>query len=51
MALLQNIALFNSLTDEDFIAIDNAGQLKNLCTALSLDLQSISDKPSNVYTA
>jgi len=36
---LSTISLFNHMTDEDFIAIHNAGQLKNLCQALSLDLQ------------
>ena len=25
-----NVTLFNNLTDEDFIAIHNAGQLKNI---------------------
>jgi len=37
---LSTISLFNNLTDEDFIAIHNAGQLKRLCMALSLDLNS-----------
>lgn len=36
---LSAISLFNNLTDDDFIAIHKAGQLKNLCYALSLDLQ------------
>ena len=42
------------MTDDDFIAVHNAGQLKNLCFALSLDLQSIKDKKfkdNNTYTA
>ena len=38
------LTLFNNMTDEDFIAIHNAGQLKNLCLALSLDLEPLSTK-------
>ena len=38
------LTLFNHLTDEDFIAIHDAGQLNNLCLALSLDLQPHSPK-------
>ena len=51
---LSTIALFNHMTEEDFIAIHNAGQLKNLCMALSLDLQPINDekfKEDNTYSA
>ncbi len=51
---LSTISLFNNLTDEDFLAIHNAGQLKNLCLALSLDLQSIKDEKitkNKTYTA
>ena len=51
---LSTIALFNHMTEEDFIAIHNAGQLKNLCMALSLDLQPIDDekfKENNTYSA
>ena len=51
---LSTISLFNHMTDDDFLAIHNAGQLKNLCLALSLDLQSIKDekiKTNNTYTA
>jgi len=33
------LTLFNNLTDEDFMAIHEAGQLKSLCLALALDLQ------------
>ena len=36
MPHLQNLALFNALTDEDFIAIHDAGQLKSLCSAICL---------------
>jgi len=31
---------FNHMSDEDFIAVAEAGQLLNLCNALSLDLNS-----------
>jgi|TARA_B110000908_G_scaffold7432_1_gene9259 hypothetical protein len=41
---LNALSLFNNLTDEDFIAIHEAGQLKNLCHALSFDLNSKSNK-------
>jgi len=33
------LTLFNNLTDEDFLAVHNSGQLKSLCMALSLDLE------------
>jgi len=45
---LNTISLFNHLTDEDFLAIHNAGQLKNLCQALTLDLQH---KKDTTYSA
>jgi len=51
---LSTLSLFNHMTEEDFMAIHNAGQLKNLCMALSLDLQSIKDekfKNNNTYSA
>ena len=51
---LSTISLFNHMTDDDFLAVHNAGQLKNLCMALSLDLQSIKDekiKTNKTYTA
>ena len=38
------LTLFNNMTDEDFLVIHSAGQLKNLCLALSLDLNSNSNK-------
>ena len=34
------LTLFNNMSDEDFIAVHKAGQLKNLCLALSLDLET-----------
>ena len=48
---LSTIALFNHMTDEDFIAIHNAGQLVNLCQALSLDLQPKENEENYTYTA
>jgi hypothetical protein len=36
---ISTIQLFNQLTNEDFIAIHEAGKLKDLCIALSIDLQ------------
>lgn len=48
---LSTISLFNNLTDEDFIAIHNAGQLKKLCLALSLDLNSGYNEKNNTYSA
>jgi hypothetical protein len=48
---LTTISLFNNLTDEDFIAIHNAGQLKKLCLALSLDLNSGNNEKGNTYSA
>jgi hypothetical protein len=43
------LSLFNSLTDEDFLAIHKAGQLKNLCLAISLDIQSFNNKKVKTY--
>jgi len=45
------ISLFNHMTDEDFIAIHEAGQLKKLCLALSLDLQPKNYEEYNPYSA
>lgn len=45
------ISLFNSMTDDDFMAVHNAGQLKNLCQALSIDLQPQGDEENKTYTA
>ena len=35
------------MSDEDFMAVHKAGQLKNLCLALSLDLE-ISPAPKDL---
>ncbi len=51
---LSTISLFNHMTEEDFMAVHNAGQLKNLCMALSLDLESMKNekiKNNNTYSA
>jgi len=48
---LSTLSLFNHMTDEDFLAVHNAGQLKNLCLALSLDIQSLKDKKCKTYSA
>ena len=51
---LSTLTLFNHMTDEDFLTIHNAGQLKSLCMALSLDLQSVNNeeiKNNNSYSA
>ena len=37
---LTNSKLFNTMTDEDFIYVHRAGQLKRFCNALSIDLNS-----------
>lgn len=48
---LSTIALFNHMSDEDFLAIHKAGQLENLCQALSLDLQPKNNEENYTYTA
>jgi|TARA_B110000046_G_C12922340_1_gene367718 ribosomal protein L24 len=48
---LSTLSLFNHMTDDDFLAVHNAGQLKNLCLALSLDMQSLKDKKVKTYEA
>ena len=48
---LSTIALFNHMTDEDFMAVHKAGQLENLCHALSLDLQPKVNEENYTYTA
>ena len=48
---LSTIALFNHMTDEDFMAVHRAGQLENLCQALSLDLQPKDYEKDYTYTA
>ncbi len=48
---LSTIALFNHMTDDDFMAVHNAGQLKNFCYALTLDLQPKEDEKDSTYLA
>jgi len=48
---LSTISLFNHMTDEDFLAIHNAGQLNNLCYALTLDLQPKVNRDININRA
>lgn len=48
---LSTLSLFNHMTDEDFIAIHKAGQLKNLCQALSIDLQPKENEQNTTYAA
>jgi hypothetical protein len=45
------IELFSSLTDQDFILMHKAGQLKNFCYALSLDLNTKIHEKDNSYSA
>ncbi|MDA7616830.1 hypothetical protein N8579_00465 [bacterium] len=44
-------SLFNHMTDADFLALHDAGELKNFCWALSVDLQSKNHEKDNTYTA
>ena len=46
-----SIQFFNMMTDEDFIAVHKAGQLTNLCLALTLDLQIHNHGKDKTYTA
>ena len=43
--------LFNHMSDEDFMAVHDSGQMYNLCMALSVDLQPQSDEKDHTYTA
>ena len=49
--MFRPIDLFNHMTDEDFMMVHRAGQLKQLCVQLSLDLQPTNDGESNTYAA
>ena len=44
-------SLFNHMTDADFMALHNAGALKEFCDALSLDLQPKDHEKDYTYTA
>ena len=41
---LSPLSLLDAMTDEDLLAIHNAGQLKSLCFAIALDLATKPDK-------
>ncbi len=43
--------LFNHMTDEDFMVLHEAGQLKSFCDALSVDLSPKSYEKDYTYTA
>ena len=45
------VDLFNNMTDEDFLFVHDAGQLKSLCMALSIDLQPEKNEEDYTYTA
>ncbi len=44
-------SLFNHMTDADFLVLHEAGELKNFCWALSVDLQSKGNEKDYTYTA
>ena len=48
--MFRPIDLFNHMTDEDFLFVHEAGQLKSLCMALSVDLQPKSDEEDKIYS-
>ena len=48
--MFRPIDLFNHMTDEDFMFVHEAGQLKSLCMALSVDLQPKEDIEDNIYS-
>lgn len=43
--------LFTHMTDADFLALHEAGELKNFCDALSIDLQPKTYEKNHTYTA
>ena len=49
--LFRPIDLFNNMTDEDFHAVHEAGQLINLCNAIAIDLQPEIYEKNNTYSA
>ena len=48
--MFRPIDLFNHMTDEDFLFVHEAGQLKSLCMALSVDLQPKTDEEDKIYS-
>jgi hypothetical protein len=45
------LQLFNNLSNSDLIAIAEAGELNNFCTALTLDLHSKTNEKDTTYEA
>jgi len=43
--------VFNSLSNKDLIAIADAGELKNFCNALTLDLATKLNEKDTTYEA
>ena len=43
--------VFNSLSNKDLIAIADAGELKNFCNALTLDLATKPNEKDTTYEA
>jgi hypothetical protein len=46
-----SLNLLASLSDEEILAIQKAGQLKTFCLALSVDLQPLNKEESKTYDA
>ena len=51
MTTMSPIQLFNNLSNEDLLAVVEAGQLTNFCNALTLDMISTSDEKDTMYEA
>ena len=49
--MFRPIDLFNHMTDEDFLFVHEAGQLKSLCMALSVDLQNSKNEKNHTFQA
>jgi len=45
------VQLFNNLSNNDLIAIAEAGELNNFCNALTLDLHSKTNEKDTTYEA
>ena len=45
------ITLFNNLSNSDLVVIAEAGELKNFCNALTLDLITEKDEKDTTYEA
>ena len=51
MITMSPVELFNNLSNEDLLAVVEAGQLKDFCNALTLDIISTSDEKNTIYEA